>query len=398
MTTGNGPAPAPRDGTGFFAFGEGGAVFSEAAQNLYALDPVAAYCWLEISAGQGRDAIAAALAKESGLDDGDARNHVETALSRFAEADLLDDGHAPTGLQSGVGEPEIVPPAGLAAALAATTGAIDIQVLGHRLRVEFGSPDLADHLRPILSCLEFGPPAPPATTLAVVEAGGTLYGCIDGVATLDNTVEPSPAALMERLIYETVLARSDFLLTIHGGVVGAGGGRAWLALPATPGSGKSTLTAALAAAGFAYGSDELMLLGHDLSVRPLSFPMCIKEASWPVLARRYPGLATSPVHHRYGHRARYLPPPAPLTDNGWRPVAGFVFPRYAAEAATALVPLDPMTGMVRLFDQCLYVPRTLDLADVGRLVDFCARTPFYELPLSNLDAATTLVRDLVTAS
>ena len=82
---------------------------------------------------------------------------------------------------------------------------------------------------------------------------------------------------------------------------------------------------------------------------------------------------------------------------GSRPIAGFVFPRYAADQATELSPLSAIEGMQRLFDQCLTIPEPLDLDSVGRIVDFCAGSAFHDLPLSDLGAAVTVIRDLAPA-
>ena len=395
--------PAPRPGTGFFAVDEAGVVFSEASQNLYALDPMAAYCWLEIEAGRPLAGIADDLAAASGRELGDALSRVREVVESFAAADLLDDGTTPCPPADPDRPERSVPaPPGLDALLDAPAHSARLRLMGHGLRVDFATAGLAEELAAIVAPLAAENEGP-ERHMALVEADGVVYGCDQRQPVYSSAEEKSAAAVLERILYRGALYETDCLLSIHCGCVGvgarddAGHPAAWLSLPAASGSGKTTLTAALAAAGFPYGSDELLVLRGDLMARPLDFPLCVKEKSWPVLTDLYPELPELPVYQRYAHNVRFLPPPGPRIVADWRPIAGFVFPRYAADETTELRPLGAIEGMQRLFDQCLTIPQPLDLDDVGRIVDFCADSMFHELPLSDLGAAIAAVRELVAA-
>ncbi|MCP4327001.1 MAG: hypothetical protein GY791_00995 [Alphaproteobacteria bacterium] len=391
--------PAPRPGTGFFSVGEAGVVFSEPSQNLYAVDPLAAWCWLEIEAGRATEEIAAELTAAGDGDLDAARRRIAAILESFAAADLLDDGRPPRAPDDpDQTDPEVSLPEGLDALLAAPAETVYLHGMGRVMRLDFSHPELARLYRPMVAPLETAAATTTDRHLAFVIKDRVAYGCDQGEAVYSSATEGTPAAVLERLVWRGALQDAECVLSIHCGSVGVGARdddghpAAWLCLPAASGSGKTTLTAALSAAGFPYGSDELIALGADLRARPLSFPLCVKTKSWDVLAPLYPGLGELPVYRRYQHRVRYLPPATPLERPDWRPIAGFVFPRYAADGETALTPLDPVAGLQRLFDQCLTIPEPLDLATVGRLVAFARQVPFYELPLSDLDAAVAAIR------
>jgi HprK-related kinase A len=70
-------------------------------------------------------------------------------------------------------------------------------------------------------------------------------------------------------------------------------------LPAPPGSGKSTLCAALIDAGWRLLSDELALisLNGDVTVRPLCRPVSLKNESIDIVARRIPDAVFNRISH-----------------------------------------------------------------------------------------------------
>lgn len=391
--------PRPRTRTVFVPVDEGAVVFSEESQNLFSLDALASYVWLALGDGQPVVAIVHALAEAARTGEEPARARIEATIDLLREAGLLEDGTVPTPATApDEPEPAVAVPPGLEAALAATHSAVVVEIMGRRIRLRFGSEDLDNRLRPIVAPIETGPDRdiPVGAEIAFATVDGQCYAARDGAVTAVTSDEVSLAALFEGQVYRAVLQDVDYLLTIHCGAVAVETdreGTTWLALPAASGSGKTTLTTALAAAGYPYGSDELLMIGRDLRARPMSIPPCIKEKSWPVLAERVPGLMEAPVHARYGEAVRY-PPVAPFRDGPALPVAAFVFPKYVEDGETTLRPLSKIAGMQRLFDQCLSIPRPLQLDTARELVEQCARTPFYELELSDLDVAIGLLRGL----
>lgn len=154
--------------------------------------------------------------------------------------------------------------------------------------------------------------------------------------------EPLPAehayALLEWAMNWCVSAHAHQFLIIHAAVLERGG-RA-LVMPAPPGSGKSTLCAALSLSGWRLLSDELALLDLESGLfQPLCRPISLKNRSIDIVRGLAPSAVFSRVvdgtakgsvaHMRVSDDAvRHMDVPA---RPGW-----VVFPRYEAGAPTQL--------------------------------------------------------------
>lgn len=204
------------------------------------------------------------------------------------------------------------------------------------------------------------------------------------------------APAVKQLLRERAVENYPFLLSIHAGVVAFGD--TCVLLPAQAGSGKTTLTAALARAGATYFSDEIGLVNADnLDVIPVPLSLTIKDGSVAPLRHLYPELDELIVHVREDHvRVRYLPPPAAAL-----PLAGatararwIVFPAYAADATTELRPIDRPTALRRLLTESYMPPHRLNRASVEALVQWMRTVDCYELPFSSLDEAVSLISAL----
>jgi hypothetical protein len=190
--------------------------------------------------------------------------------------------------------------------------------------------------------------------------------------------------------------RSDFLMLVHGGVVS--NGESAVLLPASAGSGKTTLTAALCHSGLEYLSDEVVLLQREACrVRPAPIPMCVKQPSWSLIGKRYPQLYDQPVHRRMDRQVvRYLAPPvAPGAVTGPLPVSHIVFPKYQAESPTHLEKLSPMAALARLLSECRGAGSALTQTDIAALVQWIAEVTCYSLSLGDLDEAVGVLMGAV---
>lgn len=114
-------------------------------------------------------------------------------------------------------------------------------------------------------------------------------------------------------------------------------GRA-LILPGAPGSGKSTLTAALMLAGWRLLSDEITLIDRDSgALLGLGRPVSLKNASLDVIRARAPASCMGRVaHDTHKGSVGHLRPSAASVAAVDRPAqaAQIVFPRWSAGAAT----------------------------------------------------------------
>jgi hypothetical protein len=171
-------------------------------------------------------------------------------------------------------------------------------------------------------------------------------------------------------------------------------GRAVL-LPAAPGSGKTTLAAALTMAGCAYLSDELAPI-DPVSAQVLPFPRPL----WMMrdAIRLFPGLAevlsdqpddrASPKRHIRPYDLR----PAPF--GGSCPVGVVVFPTYAAGSPVLLQPLGRAQAVARLIENSFNFLR-LGGAGLGALARMIAGASCYQMRSGDLPSAVATLMALL---
>ncbi|WP_431475801.1 HprK-related kinase A [Massilia eburnea] len=139
-----------------------------------------------------------------------------------------------------------------------------------------------------------------------------------------------------------VSSRAHRYLIVHAAVLERHG-RAVI-LPAPPGSGKSTLTAALAGkGGWRLLSDELTLLELDTGLLvPNPRPISLKNASIDIIRNYLPdAVLSTPVHDTTKGTVAHMRAPgaAVLRAADSALPAWIVFPHYSAGAGTTLEPL-----------------------------------------------------------
>jgi HprK-related kinase A len=221
---------------------------------------------------------------------------------------------------------------------------------------------------------------------------------------IDGSVdfEPFPAdtalPLLEWSMNYALAQRACWCLLLHAGVVERNG-RA-IVLPAMPGAGKSTLTAALAARGFRLLSDEFGVVGLDDSLlSPLLRPLALKNESIDVIRRFAPDAILGPRYPKThkGTVAHVAPTAAHVAAKHQRAAPGLiVFPRYVATKGVDLQPVPRARAFARLavnsFNYEFVGPRGFDA--LGRLV---AATDCYELAYGDLEGAVTGIAAAVDA-
>ncbi len=185
-----------------------------------------------------------------------------------------------------------------------------------------------------------------------------------------------------------VSSRAHAWLIIHAAVVEKDGCAA--ILPAPPGSGKSTLCAALVNRGWRLLSDELAMVGlHDGLLQPLPRPVSLKNASIGIIQRYAPAAVFSPAvaETTKGTVAHMRAPAASVARAGQcaRP-AWVIFPQYQAGAAPSLTPLARARAFMQLAQNSFnYNLLGADgFAAMAALVESCAH---YQFSYSALDDA-----------
>lgn len=177
-------------------------------------------------------------------------------------------------------------------------------------------------------------------------------------------------------------------LVLHAAVVEKNG-RA-LVMPASTGSGKSTLSAALVHRGWRLLSDEFALIGKaDGMVYPIPRPIGLKQASIPLIRNYAPELAMGPefVDTRKGTVA-HLRPPADAVRRMAEPAqpAWLVFPAFDAKLGRGLAPMSKASAFIAASDSSFNykVLGEAGFDQLGRFVDQCDA---YDFPFDELGAA-----------
>jgi hypothetical protein len=368
-------------------------LFCEGRQELLALNSAATLLWLGLQDGLDEAAMTGELV-ELGLAPEEARRHVTASLSAWGEAGLLAETmhrRLPVA-RPGDELPDLpLPPAREPVARRR------YRLLDTGLTVAFASTEQERLVHPVLGHLESPAPAPvereilaaPVGDDVLLVEGGRVVHLCPGILAL--------APALKGWFLRLALGDHDYVLDVHAGVLARGD--TVLLLPAASGRGKSSLTSALAGAGWTYLSDEIAPLGRpDLRLRPVPVAIGLKRGAWELLASRFPAIAELVVHDREdGKRVRYLPPPGPVAADrpeGWA-ARLVVFPDYRPGAATELRPLGRADLLRRLLAECLSLPGHLALADVEALVAWTGRLSAYELPNGDLDEAIAAIEGLL---
>ena len=143
-------------------------------------------------------------------------------------------------------------------------------------------------------------------------------------------------------------------ITLHAAVLERGG-RAVL-LPAPPGSGKSTLCAALMLDGWRLLSDEMVLLDpQTLQVMPSARPISLKNRSIELMKSRAPQARFGPVaHDTLKGTVCHLAVSEASLARAHEPAnpAWVVFPRYQQGAGLSVRPRGKASALADLFSNC----------------------------------------------
>jgi HprK-related kinase A len=218
----------------------------------------------------------------------------------------------------------------------------------------------------------------------------------DGARLFDAFAPRLHLPLFEWGVNFLLAQRLLHLLLLHAGSV-ALDDRA-IVMPALPGSGKSTLTAALACRGFRLLSDEFGLVNLDSGMlHPLVRPICLKNESIEVIRRLWPSAVLGPefAGTRKGTVA-HVAPNAQSVSCRYRPAkpVAIVFPRYRRGASLVVERVTRASAFnslaVNSFNYTFLGP--LGFRCVARLVEQC---PVYRLSYDRLDEAVACLQEIV---
>jgi hypothetical protein len=391
-------------GLAFFPLDDEMVVFSERAQSLIGLNSTAALLVRKLQEGATTPALAAALTAEWGVAPNMAKDWVASTLEALGSHGFLDDSGSAHPLAPAPSEKEEVLARRRAQMPPYKTFEPHVvaryRLLGICALVRYGHKDQMRMVDAVIGHLKV---EGPAETNFVIDISATGWAEGDKRHISSNIYcdrQPDAQAmklsrlgpLVKTALWIKAVNAYDFLLNLHAGVV-ANGSRCIL-LPAASGSGKSSLTAALAGGGFGYFSDEVGLIERGtLQVIPVPLAVCVKSTGFDLMSRYYPGITALPAHKRDDGKVVVYVPPKPAEI---RREPGFVshifFPQYAAGEATRLEPLSRSVAFTRLMDQCVALRCRLDRDTVRDMVRWIGQIDCYALTFSSLDEAVALVR------
>lgn len=379
---------------------DGMVAFIEHAQCLAGLNATAALVVRALQAGTPADGLVRALVDRE-ISRVDAEAWIPSTLEALSSHGLLADGKEPTALPMGDLEEDrstqrtiVAPPLEGFAPVAERR----YRLLETTMLVRFGIPAQRHLVDSIIGHLRVDDDRAPdfEVDITAVELHKDQYRSNiyrDGV-WVDTAHKLSwLGPIVKHMLWKSAIVAHDFLFYIHAGVLGRDG--RCVLLPATAGSGKSSLSAALAHAGFRFFSDEVALL-HASTFRVPAMPLaiCVKDTGWELMTAYYPELPKLPVHHRKDQKTlRYIPPPPGAIKQAPWPVGHIIFPRYTKGAATELEPLSRVEGLGRLMGECLAMRQKLTQENVTQLVRWMAGIECYALRFSSLTEAVERVSE-----
>jgi hypothetical protein len=178
------------------------------------------------------------------------------------------------------------------------------------------------------------------------------------------------------------------VLIIHAAVIERHGHAA--VMPAPPGSGKSTLCAALIQNGWRLLSDELALVRRsDGALLPLPRPVSLKNASIDIMRREAPRAVFTPaVRDTLKGTVAHMKPPADSVARALEPArpGWVIFPKYEAGAPTTLEALPRARAALRLADNAFNYA-TLGAPGFDALGELVGASDCYDFRYSDLAEA-----------
>lgn len=294
-------------------------------------------------------------------------------------------------------------------------GRLSTALAGHGLFIDYGAcvvrarsrlPVFAESLKRVYGEFPFRPAAEFADYHVEVGASGGLRRwigpqvrfSIDGVEPFEPFPRASALPMFEWGVNWCFAQRANQYVLLHAGTL-ALGDRAVL-MAATPGAGKSTLSAAMMLAGFRLLSDEFGVLDPDSGMLlPMLKPVALKNRSIDVI-RAYSAqarLGPTFVGTRKGDVAHLAPDAASVAAATTARPALVIFPTYREGSELSLTPQPPEQAFARLafnsFNYALLGPVAFDA-----VADVAERCPAYQLTYSRLDEAIACLRELLGAA
>jgi len=219
---------------------------------------------------------------------------------------------------------------------------------------------------------------------------------VDGERPFEPLPREQAPAFLEWGLNWSIAASCHQWLTIHAASLERDG--LAVVMPAPPGSGKSTLCAALALRQWRLLSDELTLLDPTSGlIHGLARPINLKNASIDLIRNFAPGSGWAPeIYDTSKGRVTHLRPPRDSVKRMRDPAKPrwIVFPRYEADAKPRMTPRGKAQTFLHFAQNAFNYSALGSLAfdATGDLVDQC---DCYDFVYSRLEDALTAFDELL---
>jgi len=185
-----------------------------------------------------------------------------------------------------------------------------------------------------------------------------------------------------------VSSHANHYLIIHAAVIEKGGYAA--VLPAPPGSGKSTLCAALVSRGWRLLSDELTLIQiSDGKIAPLPRPISLKNQSIDIIQHYDPNAVLSrKISDTIKGTVAHMKPPtnSVIRADEVAHAAWLIFPKYQMGAPANLKKLSQSRAFIRIADNAFNYS-LLGVKGFETLTRFVDASQCYDFTYSSLEDA-----------
>jgi hypothetical protein len=395
-----GDRPDIRADVSLHILGSGGVLFDGQSQRLYGANTTATFIWCHLEDGLEPAAIAKRVRDVFGMSAAEATANVGLSLRQWRELGLIGTYRASASLFNADEPPSRVrrqPSSTAAPAIRrAAIASRHYRLLDTTFRLSFSSRRLLSEVDPVLTPI-LDVKGRPSEELQLVAARDRIALCHGGVAIDDCSSWDGIVPMLKAALVLFALDRSDDFAAIHSAALAKG--KHCFLIPGESGQGKSTLSAALIAAGFRLLGDDTIVLARDtLDARAIPFSICLKEGSWPLLASQFPALAQRPVHNRSdGKIVRYL---VPSRKGGWAkpsfrtPIDGIVLLDRGTDKTPGITPLDPVEAFPRFLQDFYPLRGGLDAEKVGTLVRWISNRRCVELHYDTLEQGVALMTKL----
>ena len=360
----------PAQGTSFLLLDEQPAVFSAAAQKIYALNEVAALIWCGLEQGESSRTVAQRLVAR-GVSPDNAAIYVKRASQKWLRLGLLQvDFKSFDNL--------------------AIACAFNVSLGRSKWTFEFSNESVAKVLLELFVHQE--PPLEGGKRLKIMEAKGLVYvfdndKCVLTCA-LHDLVPSVKAYLTEQIVshcatdiafHAACLEYKEKALLISG----------------RPGAGKTTLALQLAQTGLKCCADDVVLIRQDGTVTGVPFAPTIKSGAWRILKDAIPNLENVPVHRRPdGKRVKYLNALTMAKNGAIFPVGWIVFLKRRSEGAAKLVRLSRMDGLKRVITSSHSPDKRMSHVALASLKIMLTQADLFELSYANVIEASAAILEM----